>query len=71
MAISADLSIWTQDTSNVNQNTEAVVQLKMSAFNIMSAIQVVKVMVTVVNSLGETAYDVSEFFLNDPPVKGT
>lgn len=36
----------------------------------MASDQVVKVQVTVVNSLGEIAYDIYEFYQNQPPVAG-
>ena len=48
-------------------NKEAVVQMKMTAFNFMSSDQVVKVKCTVTNSIGETAYDVYEFYINESP----
>jgi len=52
-------------------NKQAVIKLKMSAFNFLASSQVVKVKVTVTNSAGDIAYDIYEFYLNDPPVVGT
>lgn len=42
----------------------------MTAFNFMYSDQVVKVKVTVQNSLGEIAYDIYEFYQNQPPTAG-
>ena len=37
----------------------------------MSSKQVVKVKCSVTNSIGETGYDIYEFYLNVPPIVGT
>lgn len=43
----------------------------MTAFNYMASNQVVKVMCTVVNSVGDIANDVYEFYINSPPITGS
>ena len=45
----------------------AVIKMKMSAFNYVSQSEVFKVQCTVINSAGDTQYDILEFYINEPP----
>ncbi|CDW88139.1 neurohypophysial n-terminal domain containing protein [Stylonychia lemnae] len=65
-----EISVFTTSSQGDVQNREAVIKMKMTALNYMASDQVVKVKVTVQNSLGEIAYDIYEFFQNQPPTVG-
>ncbi len=47
-----------------------MVRLSNNGLMKISITQVIKVKVTVTNSLGDVAYDIYEFFLNDSPFVG-
>ena len=61
------VTLFPKDTHGVIIDNTAEIKVKMSSFNYISSSQSIKIQCVVTNSAGQTAVDITEFYLNDSP----